>query len=189
MFFFIIGCGMGLFSCNSLIEHKTDDGISRVRFVRDSSYIDSTIRKMIIKNIKPFNNKTEYQSKTEFQVDSLLYSPDSLGIVILLISKHPISQLLIQNLDSDYFYNGIYLFSKRNNIDSVLKVYTWSPWALQHFGSYKEIQKRLYFECFKRRSEDNWDSINRKYNFNDKEFWGSDEFIAITNTHDYVINN
>lgn len=178
-------CILPFLSCFSR-EPKNDN----TRKKEDTVYLKSVITKMINENISPFYNKSEFDSKTEIFVDDLIYSRDSCGIVVLVITKNLNTKLLAPDDIFDSHYNGHYLFCKRESINKPIKVFTYSSVEFTHYKAYNRVKNALHNECFRYRSKHMWNEKEPLYNIDDNRFWTSQEFIKITSDTSFVqLNN
>ncbi len=168
------------FSMSSCAEvDRPSKKISKDLYQKDSVYLGSTLRKMVDNNIDPFVAKNEFDNHTSIFIDSIIYSPNYLRAVVLVITDNLNAKFESNSFASGKTYNGNYFFCFRDTISSPLNIIKYSPWGLIHFESFETVKKRLRDECFRLRSSQRWSEEESKYNMTDNRFWLSDEFNSV----------
>ncbi|MCJ0743869.1 hypothetical protein [Pedobacter montanisoli] len=171
--------GLILGSCNNKStseRYKYQVSFSTIEYQRDSLNLSKVLNIMLNKNIKPFRPPAKYGKNTDIYIDSILYGPDKLRLVVLLITKL-----------QDESYDGFFLFCKKDDIKSSIKVYDESSFGFINFQTYNDVKNALNEYCFRRRVTDHpWKNKEPKYNMDDIRFWSSREFIDITSDSSFV---
>lgn len=152
----------------------------------DTSYLHEIMRKMIGDHIAPFRPATEYDEETNIFIDTVLYDKDSLKAMALVITENSIFKLKARLSEADNFYSGYYFFCRRDRRGEPLKVFKYNPYRLGRYESYRQVQHRLRYESFTRRSKDVWNDES-KYNFDDQKFWSGSEYNEITSDTNYIV--
>lgn len=148
-------------------------------YQEDTTSIRSVLIKMLEKQVNPFDLKT-YDTETDLYIDSLVYSPDQLRMIVLIIAKNSATKLLRRENESLFYYDAFYLFCSRESANDPIKVYDYSGYRLSNFYNYVEISEALQEYCFRRllRRE----GTEQHYNIDDVRFWSSKDF-------EWVLNN
>jgi hypothetical protein len=170
-------------SCNNQpsttsLKYKTIVKLDKRQYTKDSIEIYAVLKKMLSAHLNPFIPVKEFDSGTKILVDSIIYSPDKLRIIVFVITKNTVDKLLIKENDSLFFYNANYLYCSRTNKNSPIKIYDYAGFKLVNYYNLKDIKERLRDYCF----HENQDEIEENYNLDDVRFWKSKGF-------DWVIKN
>ena len=168
-------------------EYKYKIEITPKNYSDDSTYIYYVLETMLARHMSPFKPGSYYTTSSRIYVDSILYSPDKLRLIIFLISKvvNGKKEHLVQDTLA-YDYNANYLFCNRDSITGNIKVYDYSAFNLGNFDSYKDVKAALMELCFGRRATDKWSEKQPRYNMDDIRFWNSAEFDNIISSNEFI---
>jgi hypothetical protein len=139
----------------------------------DTTAIRPILTKMLDKQIKPLDLKP-YDKGTDLFIDSLVYSPDQLRMIVFVIVKNSTMKLLRRENDSTYYYDAYYLFCSRESLSMPMKVFNYSGYRLSRFYDHSEIRDALREYCFNRLLK--LDGTEQHYNIDDVRFWRSKDF-------------
>ena len=165
-------------SCNSKpantpLKYKNNYKVSEDVYSRDSTEISKVLTMMLSKHVHPFRPEKQFDFNTEIRINSIIYSPDKLKMIVFVITKNSTDKLLKKENGQLFFYNGNYLYCLRGNKNSPIKVFDYAAFNLTHYYSYKEIKDRLDEHCFIDLGKEN------KYNVDDVRFWESNDFVQV----------
>lgn len=152
---------------------------AKSKYAVDTTAIRTILTKMLNEKVKPFNLKM-YDEQTDLFIDSLVYSPDQLRMIVFVISKNSTLKMLHRENDSGYYYDAYYLYCSRDSLKEPIKVYDRAGYGLVNFYDYEEIRGALRDYCFNRLLK--LDGAIQHYNIDDKRFWSSKDF-------EWVVNN
>jgi hypothetical protein len=168
-------------------EYKQSTVVIEQRYMEDSIYLYNVVESMLLKHIEPFSPPSYYTKTTEIYLDSVLYSPNQLRLIVFVISKVPRRTALANGKDTlSYDYDAYYLFCGRDNLNSSIKVFEYCPFRIGNYASYKEVKYALNELCFGRRATDLWNNQEPKRNIDDSRFWNSNEFNSVLAKSKYV---
>jgi hypothetical protein len=153
-------------------EYRNTNRVNHNLYLKDSVEAFSVLKLMLKKNLHPFRPEKQFDSNTSIFLDSIIYSPDKLKMVVFVITKNSTNKLSEKEGKEPYFYNANYLFCSRETKDSSIKIYDYAAFNLVYYYSYNEIKKRLNEYCFL----DLGQQKENKYNLDDLRFWQSDDF-------------
>ena len=159
-------------------EYQYRSQIAKGKYQRDTAIIRSILIKMIDNQIKPLDKKT-YDQGTDLFIDSIVYSPDQLRMIVFVISKNSTKKLLRIENDSMFYYDAFYLSCTRESANAPIKVYDYSGYHLIFFYNYSVISKALREYCFNRLMRN--EGTEQYYNVNDIRFWSSKYFERMLN--------
>lgn len=149
------------------------DGITFQTYSRDTAMVHATLVKMLHEHTNPFDQQA-YDDDTDLFVDSLVYGPDRLRMIVLVIVKNETVKLLKRENDSTFYYDAYYLFCERKSPQNSIHVYDYSGDRLSRFYDYEKISAALREYCFTRLRNDEGDEPH--FNVDDKRFWDSQTF-------------
>jgi hypothetical protein len=152
---------------------------ARATYSSDTTAVTSILKKMLNDRTKPFNLKM-YDKETDFFIDSLVYSPDQLRMIVFVIARNATSKMLHRENDSAYFYDAYYLYCARDSMKDPIKIYDRAGYGLVNFYDFTEIREALKEYCFNRLLK--VDDTEQHYNIDDIRFWTSKDF-------EWVVNN
>jgi hypothetical protein len=153
-------------------------------YKRDSLYIATTIWQFVDKKIYPFDFVKQYNIPLElirFDVDTIIYNPDSLKLFSFVIECAPESEE-INKKNPSYYYSEYTIIGFRDSLTQPWKIYCGDLYVslLETYNDNRESFRKYYFNKFKYDSDYYWDSIKQeriaikyKYNLNDPNFWDS----------------
>lgn len=184
LFFFLALCGCG--SEGGGKKNSTPPGYkykleqyAGLTYTNDTTVIRAILTKMRNEKIKPFNLKM-YDEQTDLFIDSVVYSPDQLRMILFVITRNSTSKMLRRENESSYYYDAYYLYCSRDSLKEPIKVYDYAGYRLSFFYHYPEISGTLRDYCFNQLLE--LDGTEQHYNIDDKRFWSSKDF-------EWLINN
>ena len=157
-------------------EFKSNTTVNRGIYQSDTSTIKAVLSKMLKENTHPFVPSKQFDKNTSLYIDTLIYSPDKLKMIVFVISKNSTGKLLAKDGGKDFFFNANYLFCLRDSINSTIKIYDDSGFNLVYYDDYNGIKDALHDYCFYRIAAEN-NGKGKKYNLDDLRFWKSDDFI------------
>jgi len=153
-------------------------------YKRDSLFIISTIWQFIEKQVSPFQFYKTFNipfNRIRVDVDTIMYSPDSLKLFAFVIETSPESE---HNNKKNYS-SGNSLIGFRSNSKTYWTIYNFDQFSTGGFRKYNSVRKlfrEYYFGegNFKNDAEYIWDSIKQiktsakfGYNLNEVHFWDS----------------
>ena len=151
-------------------------GVTHVEYSSDTIAIQRILTKMLDKRIKPLDLKT-YDEKTVLFIDSLVYSPDKLRMIVFVITRNSTMKMLHRENDAPFFYDAYYLFCSRDSLNKPIKVYSRAGFGLINFYDYAEIREALHKYCFNQLLK--LDGTTQHYNIDDVRFWKSKDFELV----------
>ena len=146
------------------------------RYSDDTTAIRTILQKMLIKKTEPFDLKL-YDSQTNLVIDSLIYGPDQLRMIVFVIARNSSTKLSSRENDSPFFYYAYYLFGSRQSMKDPINVFDYSGYRLGNFYDRAEISEALRDYCFNRMQR--VESTEQYYNVDDKRFWNSNYFERV----------
>jgi len=149
------------------------------KYSNDTTAVHRIIFKMLVNGIKPFNLK-KYDRESRLIIDSLIYSPDQIRMIVLVVVRNSSVKLSLREKNSPYFFDAYYLFCSRQSLTEPISVYDYDGYGLSTFYDYKEIKYALRDYCFNSMLKLN--GPERHYNIDDVRFWTSNDF-------EWVLNN
>lgn len=155
-------------------------------YSEDSTYLYFVMETMLSKNMTPFTPSSLFTKSTGLYVDSILYSPDKLRIIVFVIGKVTNKEKTPRNdgtLPNEYI--GNYLFCTRGSSSSPIKIFNYAPYRLET-DSYKDTKEALRELCFGRRATQEWSKGTYFLNMDDSRFWKSDEFNRIISKNTFI---
>lgn len=165
-----------------------------VAYRRDSMFVATTVWQFINKKVGVFDYYKQYEipvTKLRIDVDSIIYSPDSLKLFAFVIERVPEIE---NNKPNEYFYGGNPLIGFRKSVHEPWKIYSFGQFTPTGFKNYNKVRDlfRGYFlgdGKFKNDSDYYWDGVHNDtlemnqgsnrvaikfgYNIDDKRFWDS----------------
>lgn len=165
-----------------------------VAYQRDSMFIATTVWQFIDKKVGVFDYYKQYEipiHKLNIDVDSIIYSPDSLKLFAFIIERVPEIE---NNRPNQYFYGGNPLIGFRQSVHEAWTIYPFGQFTPTGFKNYNKVRNlfRGYFlgdGKFKNDSDYYWDGVHNDtlgmnrgfnrvaikfgYNIDDKRFWDS----------------
>jgi hypothetical protein len=162
-------------SCNAQpegtpLKYKNNYKVKKSTYIGDSTEISNILSKMLSKHLHPFRPETQFNSETDIHIDSIIYSPDELRMIVFVVTKNSTDKLFKKENGELFFYNANYLFCSRIDKNAPINVYDYVGYNLINYYSYKEIKEQLYEHCFIDLGKDD------KYNVDDVRFWKSSDF-------------
>jgi hypothetical protein len=184
VFLWTASCGQGI--QETPVKYRSKILVKPEQYYQDSINIYYVLESMMIKHIDPFTLAGYYGDSTILYVDSILYSPDQLKFVILLITRHLHKKS--DNAGGSYYtFNGNCFFAKRDLIGSSIKVFQYSTFNMSDYDTYRNIKAALIEYSFLRRATSQpWNETHPTYNFDDVRFWNSGEFNSVISTIKFV---
>jgi hypothetical protein len=177
--FLVLSCCNGSRSVTTTPkEYQYRSQIAKGKYQSDTAIIRSILIKMIDNEIKPFDRKT-YDKETDLFIDSMVYSPDQLRMIVFVVAKNSTMKLLRRENDLMFYYDALYLFCSRESMNAPIKVYDYSGYHLDFFYNYSEISEALREYCFNRLMRN--EGAEQYYNVNDIRFWSSKYFERVLN--------
>lgn len=187
---FFTGCQNRLKIAAEPIRYDSPDKI----YQRDSLYIATTIWQFMDKQVDIFDYYKQYKipfNKVNIDIDTIIYSPDSLKLFSFVIERIPEYE---NNKPNKYFYSGSDMIGYRSSKKE--------PWNIWYFGEYRPTGWDNYNKVrnlfrwyylgdgkFKNDYRGYWDGIHYEndtfplqkarinikfgYNIDDKHFWDS----------------
>jgi len=152
------------------------NGITKAKYTSDTTAIRGVLAKMLDNQVKPLDLKA-YDKETHLFIDSLVYSPNQLRMIVFVIVRNSSTKLLRQENDSTFYYDAYYLFCSRESLIKPIQVYDYSGYRLSFFYDYTEIREALREYCFSRMMRKERDE--QYYNIDDKRFWSSKYFERV----------
>lgn len=159
-------------------EFKSNTTVNKGIYQSDTSSIKEVLSKMLKENTHPFVPSKQFDKNTSLYIDTLIYSPNKLKMIVFVISKNSTDKLLVKDGGKDLFFNANYLFCLRDSINSAIKVYDYSGFNLVYYDDYNGIKDALRDYCFYRIAAEN-NEEEKKYNLDDLRFWKSDDFNQV----------
>jgi len=174
--FLFIGMIILTMSCKgqtnkTLSRYESTVKVSKSLYQGDSMQVHDILKKMLYQHLHPFRPQKQFDSETKIFVDSILYSPDRLRMVVFVITRNSTGKLLKKENKAPFFYNANYLFCSRDNEKSHIRVYDYVGFNLVNYYKYNEVKERLKEFCFS-----GLGGKQNKYNIDDKRFWKSNDF-------------
>lgn len=170
-------------------EYKNIVNVSSMMYQSDTSEIRNVLWKMLKEHVQPFRPKEYFDSASKIYLDTLIYSPDKLKMIALVITENSTSNLMHKTNSAKFFFNGNYLFCSRVDLKSKIIVYDYSSHNIVNYYDYNDIKTRLREYCFKELSYEAFDG-EKGYNIDDLRFWNSNFFKWVTgNSRATVIEN
>lgn len=150
---------------------------------RDSAFIARTIWEFMDKEVYIYDFYKKYNipfSKITVDIDTILYSPDTLKMFAFVIKKVPDPE---SKVPDDYYYNGNNVEGFRSSTNEPWIIYPTYFCAVSSMPNYNMVRQTLrnyFFIKFKSASHYIWDSSKQdliltdyKYNLDEKTFWDS----------------
>ncbi|MBB2147397.1 hypothetical protein [Pedobacter gandavensis] len=173
--FLYLSCSTDNVSKPTPTKYKVRVKVTKTVYSRDSIQVYRALKQMLNMHLNPFSSKMIYDQQSQLNIDSLIYGPNKLRMVVLVIVRNNTNKLLVKENKEKYYYNGFYLFCSRDNFQAPIKVYERSCFGLMNFYSYGEIKQVLHDYCFLRLfGESSLNDIH--YNVDDLRFWNSVDF-------------
>jgi hypothetical protein len=187
----VISC---LYSCGQIVKPtssklKFDVFVNSKDYQSDSIYLYFVLETMLAKHIRPFTPAEYYDKNSVVHIDSILYGPNKLRLIVLTITK--VSKKL-QNPDVDYKsklfdFNANYFYCERSSQDSSIRIYDYNFITLGNYNNYVDAKSALFEFCFLRRATGRpWKDKEPMYNMDDIRFWNSEEFKNITSENRFI---
>jgi hypothetical protein len=156
-------------------EYKNTIGVGSMMYQSDTSEIRNVLMEMLNEHLQPFRPKELFDATSTIYLDTVIYSPDKLKMVALVITENSTTKLLHKTNNAKFFFNGNYLFCSRTDLTSKIFVYDYSSHNIVHYYKYNDIKTRLHEYCFKELSSEIFDG-EKGYNIDDLRFWNSKVF-------------
>ena len=131
-------------------------------YSNDTSIVRLVLKKMLHDKVRPFHWKGYYGSQ-RLIIDSLVYSPDKMRMIVLVIVER-----------SKFSHDAYYLFCSRVAPAEPIKIYDYFGFSLGDFKNELDIREALREYCFTRMLK--LDGNEAHYNLDDVRFWTSKEF-------------
>ncbi len=151
-------------------EFLNHTNISKDSYSRDSAEITNQLKRLLVKHEDFFYSK-EYFEGTDILIDTIVYSPSSDKLAVLVITKNPTSKQLQPTKDKSFYYNGTtYIGVREANTISL----SWLGPNFTNSTDKSELSEDLreaFFRTFV--SKDTTEKYAYRYNFNDTRFWTS----------------
>lgn len=168
---------IGILSCNGRSSSTTasykNKSVIDINLYRDDSVkVHHILEKMLTEHLHPFTPVSQFDIDTKLYIDSIIYSPDKLRMIVFLITRNSTDKLLKKENGEQYFYNANYLFASR---EDGITIYDYVGFNLVYYYNYDSIKQRLHEYCFSDLARDH------KFNIDDVRFWNSDEFKWVMN--------
>jgi len=182
-----------MYSCNS-IDEDSEDTISKepihfkspnATYHRDSLFIATTVRQFMDKEVDIFDFYKQYHiplDRVQVNVDSILYSPDSLKLFSFVI-------MIVPDYENDkpdsIYYNGYDLIGYRDSKKDIWAIWYFGQYCPSGWDNYNKVRNLfrnyyIYHDRFKNGSNYYWSSKKQDYvsipfgyNIDDKHFWDS----------------
>jgi hypothetical protein len=180
----VTSCGQRMARTPS--EYKYKVLTSSKEYSEDSIYLYFVLETMLTKNITPFTPGSLFTKSTSLYVDSTLYSPNKLRLIVLVISKVTNKEKkpgVGGQIPNDYI--GNYLFCTRDSLSAPIKIFNYGPYRLIT-DSYGETKQALQELCFGRRATQQWSKGISFQNMDDIRFWNSDEFNSVISKNRFI---
>ena len=192
--FFLYSCNMFEKKEKNFKENDPESAVSGVpihfkspnpSYRRDSMFIATTVWEFIRKQVSPFHYYTTFNvpfNKITIDVDSIMYSPDSLKLFAFVIITDPD----VQHEKYDKFvFSGNSIVGFRSNIKTPWTLYNFDQYSIAGFKKYNSVRnlfRHYYFGNgdFRNDAEYIWDSTKQDrvsmefgYNLDQPQFWDS----------------
>jgi hypothetical protein len=151
---------------------------------RDSIFVIQTVWEFINKEVYVFDFAKKYNlplHEIEINVDTILYSPDTLKMLAFIIKKMP--DMEAKHINDYYYYSGCDLKGFRNSTHEPWKIYPTflcAPSGMPNYNRVRYDLRYFYFNVFKNTGTYVWDSGSHEpalayfnYNADERNFWDS----------------
>lgn len=170
-------------------EYKNITTVSSTMYQSDTSEIRKILERMLNEHLHPFRPKEHFDSASKIHLDTLIYSPDKLRMIVFVITENNTNKLESKTNNAKMFFNGNYLFCLRESLSSRISVYDYSSSNFVHYYQYNDLKTRLYNYCFRELSYQTFNG-EKQYNIDDLRFWNSDVFkwVVVNSKATTIIN-
>jgi len=137
-------------------------------YSNDTSNVRLVLKKMLHDKVRPFHLK-KYDGRPHLIIDSLVYSPDKLRMIALVVVKNT-----DMTKRSTFSHDAYYLFCSRESLAEPIKIYDFFGFGFNDFKNESDIREALREYCFTRMLK--LDGNEARYNLDDIRYWSSKEF-------------
>ena len=180
---------MPFFGCNNKNtpkEYLYSSIISKTYYNRDTIYLKKLSLCLLEQNIRPFQNKSIFDSQSILILDTIIYSPDAMKMVVFFVIKNSLKKYdrFIKNTNDSKF-EGIHFYCIRGSNNEIIVnkdcVFFFSS------NSKESLRELFYSYAFERKSTDYPFEGQQQYNLNDCRFWSSKQMIYEMNDSIHLV--
>ncbi len=138
-------------------------------YTKDSLYLIQLVKGLISYNIRPFRPENQFDSLTQIEIDTILYSPDTLKMTAFIVTKNANGKNPYMERPPGFHYNADFVLGFRASTDSLWRIIPTSILSMNYYKNKEKMLKR-YHEYFFREVKA---TPKFEYNLDDIRFWHS----------------